>query len=496
MRARILSTRRALPLLIAIVTGGASPARGEPLRSFLPWEAWLLGRAAMPAASELACPQPGLDGVWRFRLAGEHELLLRDRGPDRSQDYRRHSLTASAHGPWRGLELRVETGRPRSELRQRDLYSDSDALLADLEADFFRLGAAGRQGPWTLALALGRARGWEGALALSRRFGFGLARVGAGLERSRWTLDQSFSGKRYRFPFPFRREILHGSFDPVSRCLPACALLREVTAGEPGKSGEEDDWNQLYGLRHGFAASWPPTREAGEGTDARATGAVPLRVDLRVDFGYLALGMFADGSAYLRLPRLDFREQRLDLSLALPPFAGGGRALLGHRETRLGAEDGWFEPWPFSLWDIFVNSRYSLDGLHYRLRIWSAGYGRDLLARTGSWRAGFALRHLWLDGGGSVDWRERIPILPPFIFDWEAHHEELPLPARSALRLDLDLAAPLPGGWRLRAAVTQHAPLRSAGKDRAGGDDGEGPAPERFVFGGFAARVAVEGRLR
>ncbi len=62
---------------------------------------------------------------------------------------------------------------------------------------------------------------------------------------------------------------------------------------------------------------------------------------------------------------------------------------------------------------IFTNDRYGIDHLSYRLQVWSAGLGREFRLGPRN-RLDLSLNHLWLAGGGMLDWKKRVWTMPPF----------------------------------------------------------------------------------
>ncbi|MBN2170995.1 MAG: hypothetical protein JW819_06735 [Candidatus Krumholzibacteriota bacterium] len=494
--------RRALLLLI-LAAGAALPARGEGLRPLLPWETWLLGGPAPGAGlMDVECAGRLLDGpaasFARVRVGAGLDLPWRAHEPGTLADYRSHVQSASLLTARGGAWLAASARQARSELRQRRAYTDDDRAAGDLDADAVSLaGGIARRG-WGLRLAAHRARGWGGSAALLGDTPRGLVTAEAGVERAAWRLDQAIEGFHYVFDFPFRREALALAFAPADARLPALSLRREVTAGEPDES--TGDYEDLYARRHGLRASWPGGADTA-GACARAPGvdrggtraAVndgPLRLDAHADWGYVDLGLYADGDAYLRLSDLHFRAHGLELSARLPRPADRWSLLAGVEEWNARVDGGFFEPWPFSFWTVFSSPRYEIDDLRYRLLVWTVGAGRRLAGRR--WRADLALRHHWLAGGGSLDWKERVWTLYPWFFRWDHHRSDLPLPALTLIQLDVSGSVAVAGRWRLRAALRQMAPLRVPGGGEGGGGGPAGEAAERFRYGGFQGRVALE----
>lgn len=490
--------RRALLILI-LAAGAALPARGEGLRPLLPWEAWLLGGPAPGAGlMDVECAARLLEGpaagFARVRLEAGLDLPWRGHEPGTLADYRAYgrsvSLLTARHGAW----LAASARQARSELRQRRAYTDDDRAAADLDADAVALAAGFARRGWGLRLAAHRARDWGGSAALLAAAPQGVLAAEAGVERAAWRLDQAFEGFQYVFDFPFRREALSLSFAPTDARLPALALRREVTKGEP--ETDTGDYEEFYVRRHGLRASWtrgeaaPRGGRAGRSRARAAGGGGPLRLAAHADWGHVDLGLYADGDAYLRLSDLHFRAHGLELSARLPRAAAHWHLLTGVEEWNARVDGGFFEPWPFSFWTVFSSPRYEIDDLHYRLLIWTTGAGRRLEGRR--WEADIQLRHHWLAGGGFLDWKERIWTLYPWFYRWQHHRSDLPLPALTLIQLDVSGAVRLAGGWRLRAALRQMAPLRVPGGGGGAGGGPAGEAVERFRYGGFQGRVAIE----
>ena len=347
-------------------------------------------------------------------------------------------------------------------------------MAAGAEIAFALLGGEARRGAWRARLFCGYAGGLEGGGGLEWDGPRWAVRLLAGMEILDWEIDQAFSSRRYLFSFPLRREYLSLSALPGSAQrarLPSLTYRREVLVGRERGSG---DWNDAFVLQQGAELRWPARG------DARLRGSYGS--------GRLSVGMYADETRYLSLPRLRYRHHDLDFRL----FArrGPGELWLGVEEAYLLSEgDPWFEPWPFSFWLVFKNTRYRLEALDYRLTIWSLGYAREFSGARWNMRA--RLRHLWCVGGGAVIGKERVQVFPPFFFDWEARREVLALPAISMLRLDMEGGIALSRRLRLRWGITQLAPLR---KIKSAGKPGPAMAPEPsgYTYGGLRARLGLE----
>jgi hypothetical protein len=510
----LLPPRPLLPplLLLLLVAGGASPTRGQDLRHFPAWESWLAGSipaepawdlSAEPATlaspflgaqRSLAVPPLGPPEGRAIFATGELALLLRERRPEREHEYRRTDLSCGyrwrQRTRWAWLRLRGEGVL----LRQRNVYTDDDRMRAERDGDGWQVGVGRQWRAWSVQLSGGRQRSWEGGLAIAHTGRWGSAVVSGCLNRPDWYLDQAFADRRYRFLFPYRRERLVAVIAPRAHWLPRLSGLREVAKGEPDRSS--GDYNTLYLLRHGVGIAWPHL----PGGAALAASWEEGRLDLR---------MVADGALYARLSELDLRHFGLGARSPVGPL---GLQLVGEaRRHRAEADDGFFEPWPFYFWDVFENNRYELQALDYRLDLWAIGLTRRFGVAPATAGSGpgaspanslrITVQHGWLSGGGEVRWRERVPMLWPFLFRWEPHDKPLELPATRILQVeaaaDLRLARPL----ALHVEVLQIVPLSGADEsapEGGGPEPGEpaaGQVARSWTYGGLRTKVGLEWRL-
>ncbi|MCP4550001.1 MAG: hypothetical protein GY835_26380 [bacterium] len=467
-------------LCLLLTFGGTGPCFGLSLRFFPSWEQLLvedITRATDSGALPRELFAPGFERLSRLRVDTDLDLLLRSRKADELHDYRSYGKRLYLLHARRHAWISLVASRNCTELRQRNTYSDDDRLVGDRNGDGLHLTAGLKRGRWALQLGLGRTRAWNGTASLVRVTGRGLLVLDAGSVSHDWRLEQAFLGKRFRFDFPLRGERLAFGFRSAAKGWPSLTLRREVTYCNLERAG--GDFNRIFAKRYGGNLDWRlPVLDA--------------QLAATLDHGYLGLNMFADGNRYLRLDRLDLHTHTLELRLPLPQRT---RLLLGQGERVAHVDDGLVKLWPFTFWDIFTNSRYDLDELHYRLLTWSVGAARtfDL---PGDGRLTCELRHQWLAGGGHVDWKERVMIVWPHIFGYEYHRATLPLPATRLLRLDLTAQLPLPSDWVIEVGLRQLAPLDNLGSSGDGEENPSVPPPaegdESFVFGGIEFRLGVE----
>jgi hypothetical protein len=437
-----------------------------------------------------------------LQLGGDFALLLHERRPESSQDYRRHSQLLRwswrRGSRWLSLLLRQDT----TDLQQRNFHTDNDQLEADRQGDAWRLGGGFRRGQWQTQVSVGHSRDWEASMSLGRRGWPADWQISAGVDRPFWVADQSFQGNRYRFPFPYRRERLTLRIAPHATMWPHLRLIREVAKGEPDRGS--GDWNQFFARRHRGELVWR---------------ALPSDALFLVSWeqGYCELQMYADEQVYLRLGETDFQALRAVVVSPTGPL--NLRLVVGLEERTINASSGWLEPWPFSFWDVFQNTRYRLDELDCRLGGLTLGLSRTFgqatvseggpctspgrqvpppaTVRAPGHRFDVTLSHTWLAGSGDFRWEERIPIIWPFLFTWEPQHRSLALPATRLLRLDLAARWSLSRTWGLRTEVSQHLVLPGGADDvEPSGQPPAPPSPEAegdtHVFGGFRGALAVE----
>ncbi|MFH1843304.1 MAG: hypothetical protein ABIF77_08840 [bacterium] len=502
--------------LLFVLVGGSGPAWAQTLRPFLEWQEGL-GGSWLVDDSDTTVPSG-----WRIRVHSDLTLLLRERAADRVQDYRWDQQRLSCS--WRSGDrwLAGSFQRDATTVRLDNVHTENDHLQADRDGTGWRLAAGRQSGPWTLQLGVGRSRDWEGDVSVGRSGRAGRWLLQAGCDRQEWIADQDFEGLQYRLLFPVRRERLEFRYDPHAAghvsahasgrasahastqvsthassdtrrpFAPAIRLLREVLKGEPDQS--DGDYNRPFARRHRGELFWD--RLPGGATFALAW-----------EQGSGELRMFADEQKYLELDGLDFRILRAEAFS--PPGPLDLRLGLSLEEQTFAADDGFFEPWPFSFWDVFSNLRYRIVDMNYRLGSVGVNLRRTFGRREpmavpaeqqqpGSWLT-TTLGFHWLSGGGDVHWEERVAVLWPFLFAWEPHHERLDLAASYLLRLDLQGELVLSDSWRLNGEVMQLVPLtRGEGDCGCGPSPGPAPLPDTgdgtATYGGLRVTLALEWR--
>lgn len=470
--------------LLLILLGGTGALAAPSPPAFPAWEHLLFARDS--GQTELsALARLGMSGAVergdRFTALADLDLLLRSHDSEQLQDYRSYEQRLAWRRLSRGHWLHCGLSRKRGELRQRDIYSDDDRLAADARGDVLRLAAGFRRGDWGAQFSLGSARGrLEFSAEFLRRLGPSLLQLGLAKRELGWDLEQSFAGKRFRFDFPLQRERLSIAFVSGSRDLPSLDLYQEDVGCNRDRL--EGDFNRLMLLRRGGSLAWAPG------------GSWP-GIEFDIERGQLTLRMFADGVSYLYLPRLDYHSHALSLTSELP---GRLRLLLGHREQKLGAEDGYAEPGPFIAWGVFTNDHYVIDSLRYRLLVWSTGLAREFRLASAH-TLDLSLRHLWLHGGGLLDWKKRVWTMWPIFFRYDHASVDLPLPARRVLRVDLSARSRVGSACRVELRLRQLLPLDDL---LSNGDDGTPSTPsgpgkdEGFAFGGLRVSLRVDFDLK
>jgi hypothetical protein len=486
---------RAAVALLFVVAGqvcGSSAALGRPV---LDWRSWYTGSSLSesgPTAdllgTALSREAETVDvGVGhRLVLQGDFGLLLRQRRSSREQEVRRGvgglSWTWRRDSAWLGARLRRES----TLLRLRNVHTSDDFLVADRLTESWRIGAGVEHGPWRLQAAAGRSRAGEYSGSVSRKLAGTCLHFGAQLDRNEWVADQSFSQRRYLFRFPLRRETWALTCVPPGDRWPRFRAWREILASEEDRS--TGDYNLLYRSGHGAELSWKPgTRGAG--------------VEAAWFSGDMNLKMLADETVYLDLEGARTRTIRAAVSTPAGPW--GLRLTGGREQIRLAADEGSFAPWPFLFWDVFEPDRLVLDEFDYRLSVnWLGVARRFEFGPTGPAKQDspaavsldLALSHGWVSGGGDAQWRERVWILWPFVFDYDPQQENVPGLERNLVRLQGEGAWRINSQWRLAGHIQQLIPLILESEQN---ESVESPvtAPETgYTYGGLSLHLRLEWR--
>lgn len=433
--------------------------------------------------------------------------IYHERRESTLHDYQQDAQLITA--VWRGKQtlMGFTAGREALGVRQENVYTDADRLDGGRDQQGamllggyrfvgnLPLGLTGAEvvaGAGSNGAFLGEV---EVALAWGRRL---TLLTKAERFSSEIVTSQQINGSSFPFHLPMTTSRAFGRL----QLLPA-ARWRVRIEGLYGENSGAGDVvagfeNRLYFERWAGAFTFDrgvspryrlyllPALEGGGGPG--------LRVRATYQEGDGRLGMRFDDVRYLYLDGLGWTDTGVRAEVV--PL-GWLTILGGWQRLRIQHAGGSFaDVWPFVIWDVFQAKRYRLARLDTRLDVWYAGVGgrfeshRFLVELVG--------RVEWWDDVSRLDWLERVDILFPFFFRYEAHSENPEVGATNALQVDAALWFRFAGDTALRLSARATAPFRVGEGSGSTGPPGAGepPAspgatPEPSTHGGLSGSLEL-----
>ncbi|MAF26820.1 MAG: hypothetical protein QF819_06785 [Gemmatimonadota bacterium] len=470
--------RCALPALTLCALVGSAVV--DPAGAFeLPGLGALLGTEDPLAAFPDSLPREGV-----VRAGYAHHLLYRSTEGDTRHHYATTGvwgMVLARGGPrlWFGARASGD----RVTILQREVHGPDDALDGRRPVEHISMAWAARRGRWEARGLLGGAGGTECALEVRGAWG-ALERVEARawLARTETRLSQRVSGSLFRFPVRLRDEVgeAHLGLRPILGVLRVEASARRRRVA--GERTDPETWNLPF--------------IAVDRLSARLSAVRGPQVDLRAsrEVASVDLAMASGGTRYLDAGGVETDRRTVEAG-----WRPGSRLRVsgGVDRWRVRGGRGFAEIWPFSVWEIFRSTRYRLVSVDAH---WEAIYARVEWS-THAWRS-LRLRidgrfEKWKDHG-RVAWEERVPVVYPFYFTYEAHEAEFDTHAPWGAQLDLELTwSPRPG-WTGALHARSVAPL---GDDRPEADAPPGPpgpppppsppSEKKRILGGLSLAASV-----
>lgn len=451
-----------------------------------PWIAALLflgGGAAAPASAfelpdldsllgtrnPLAVFPDSLPARGALRVDLEGRDIYRYRGGPTRHEYGMWSavtLALARAGPgWIGARF----GSDHLTVIQNEVHGEEDALDGGRDVSRWAAALAWRDEVGEARFLAGRSGGAGGPEIAGelRRDRIGpLLDVRARAWRQRSTLDlrQTFHGTSFFFPFEYHDDV--GELELAVRPLRTLRVgLRGKRQQVVGEKPDPDRWNLIFVDR--WRGELRVERLAAPRIDAVAS----------LDRSDVGMAMALDGTRYAQVDDLVLTLRSVELGWRYRSV----RLAAGRDDWRMkSGPESWFDVWPFTVWDIFLAQRYRLESADHD---WNVDYVRLTWTRpAGPLLLGFDGRFEWWGDDGALFWKKRVPVLPPFFFEFD--HKSTALDWRFTHGAQADVWVgwrPAGSGWFVRLDAQAAGPW---GNDGRGGEGPDTPDPPGGDSGG------------
>lgn len=455
--------------------------RGSQLHDYGSRSAWVLALQRIGATSPMDVPSSAEPpSSADLSSAAEHGSAPAPASPE--TDFGERTDVESAI-----LWVGARYGWDRLFLRQRDVHGLDDALDGGREREHVAAAVAGAWNGWQvrgLAGALTGDRGDpEGAIELRGSLGpFDRAGGRIWVWRSSLEIDQRVGETTFHFPFTYREEA--GALDLTTR--PLLGWRATVEGRHQRVVGDETD-PELYNLL--YVRRWRGRAQLFR------DGATGPDLSVLADRATFDVAMALDGTRYFEAHDARIEHRNLELGWRVP---GALRFAAGTDRWELASDDAsYLDAWPFTVWDIFTSTRYRLESIDklFRVDYLRASWGPR---PTDSVELNLDARLEFWSDRGSLQWKERVPVLPPFFFRFDHHESSLDWSPTHAVQLDVQAT------WRVLRELELDLYGQSLvpfGRDGGGhSETGQPPEPppeaessaHESVFGG----VKLGARLR
>ncbi|MBD3336510.1 MAG: hypothetical protein GF355_13440 [Candidatus Eisenbacteria bacterium] len=403
--------------------------------------------------------------------------LYRSRAGDRRHDYWLYHGSTAGMVRLGSVWIGARYENRRLDLRQRNVFSTDDGHDGGRKSGRFGLAVAGVYAGWEARALIGRRDGrTEGAVQLAGSFG-PLARfAGRGwVTNSELDFAQRFDETTFYFPFRYRDECAEIEIETKSWKH----LTLGFTGGRKtlvGRKTLRDQYNLLYLDR------WRA------GGFLRSNRSPQPRLGYMLHRGKLNLAMAMSGTRYAEIRDLHLTRHCGTLEWR---WSSTLDSRVGVESWRITADGrGYVDVWPFWVWDVFTATRYVLEAAE---KSWTLGYVGI------GWEPGLGGGHAlrlegqfeWWRDEGSLQWKRRVPTIPPFFFKYQHHEDDLAWPYTHVVQIELDSTWRISSTLRLSLAGRQIIPL-SPGGEGGGEPSAPGAGVERSHRGGLSLTGALD----
>ncbi|MEE9269926.1 MAG: hypothetical protein V3V49_06660 [Candidatus Krumholzibacteria bacterium] len=467
----------------------------------LPLERFFLGSSTVWLIEEEAF-YPASYVSWQARYWD----LYYERKSDQLQDYHlseQRLRSMRRRGP---SLIGFELSRSVLTLKQDNIHTDADRLRGTrdhLEGKIY-LGRVFKKQRFAGVdeIELVTATGWKEGFTgeIEARFGWqdrGSLLLRAETFGNKLELTQDINGSTFPFHFPFRTDRFHSRLEVV----PITGIRVRTWGGIETSSGNGEEergfsnrlwfqrkqWGGLLDYRLQPQRYWQKVPRLGK-IDSRLPG---MRLSAIHERGNGDVGMYFGGVRYLHLQDLNSRSTtfRLDLVPLRNASIFGG----WHRVRIMHDGDSFFDPWPFTVWDMFLAKRYRLDESEFRLDTWFVGLGK--IVETDRFELELSGRFEWWEDSGELQLLERVDVLFPFFFKYERSGASPSIPFRYALQLDPSVLFRVTSGIWLRFSGQAAYPFGKESSDPVLSPDGGGGALSPVGSDGKSTHGGLTGYL-
>ena len=388
------------------------------------------------------------------------------------------AFLARAGPVWAG----VHWGSDQLDVANRDVFGQRDALNGGRQDEHVGVAVAARWRAWEVRTLLGASSQPDAALQLAGGVWlFERVAARAWIWSSRFDFTQGLDGSTYEFPFRYRDE--NAELRLTTQPLLGHRLTLEGRHQTiRGDKQHADDYNVLYIPRSTASAR------------IERTGRLRVDAELEWDASELGIAMARGGARFVEVRELQLGRRSLEVGWRiLAPL----RVSVGRERWRLHSDyPSYFEPWPFSSLASLSAVRYRLEAIDMNWQIDYASVGWKAVRRQ---RFGAVVEgrfERWQDHG-TLQWKERVPVMWPLFFRYDHHDETLQWPFTHAVQLRTELQGTIRHGWSWHFAARAIVPWRQGSAPATSGaapPASDAPAPagvDHSVGGGLRVNVAL-----